>query len=259
MPQQIDKELVRKRFLKSIKTYNENAYVQKLMANRLLDRLKTCKPQQNFNSILELGCGTGLLTKKVINTLHPENYYANDIVGEYKDSIKPVISESVKLKRFDFLEGDIEKIDHYPANIDLIISNAAIQWLTNIDKFMINLSKNSSKNTTIAMTTFGPNNLHEIKTIGNSSLSYHPFGELKEIVNKHLNLLYAEEEEITLNFETPFEVLKHLRNTGTTGITKQIWTREHLRKFEEKYLKYFGNEKGVTLTYNPIYLIAERR
>ena len=57
----IDKSLVKKRFSKSLKTYDDNAIVQKQMAEKLVDFL----PKKEFNSVLEIGCATGLLTKQL--------------------------------------------------------------------------------------------------------------------------------------------------------------------------------------------------
>src|SRR5688500_7035775 len=58
----IDKRLLSKRFSEHAKTYDAYANVQKNMAKQLVDLL----PQKNTNhkiNILEIGCGTGYLTR----------------------------------------------------------------------------------------------------------------------------------------------------------------------------------------------------
>ena len=57
----IDKNLVHKRFAKNLENYNENAKIQKRMAERLLAFVKNRSPKK----ILEIGCGTGFLTKLI--------------------------------------------------------------------------------------------------------------------------------------------------------------------------------------------------
>ena len=57
----IDKKLVRDRFSKNLEKYNEHARIQKRMAERLFSFI----PEKKYKRILEIGCGTGFLTKLV--------------------------------------------------------------------------------------------------------------------------------------------------------------------------------------------------
>ena len=55
----MNKELINSRFAKTLSSYDENAKIQKRMAQRLIEFL----PSKQFDSVLEIGCGTGFLTK----------------------------------------------------------------------------------------------------------------------------------------------------------------------------------------------------
>ena len=61
---QINPKLIKKQFEKSFNSYNQNAIVQRLMAEKLVKNLSLIKT--DFNSILELGCGTVILTKEIV-------------------------------------------------------------------------------------------------------------------------------------------------------------------------------------------------
>ena len=74
----INKELIKKRFSKCITTYDENAKIQKRMAEKLFSLLE----RNDFDKILEIGCGTGLLTKIAVEKLNFRTYTANDMVGD---------------------------------------------------------------------------------------------------------------------------------------------------------------------------------
>ena len=54
-------------------------------------------------------------------------------------------------------------------------------------------------------------------------------------------------------------VLYHLKETGVTGTGKQHWTRRELNRFCEEYIRLFGDNQSVPLTYHPIYIIAKKR
>lgn len=75
---QIDNKLIKKHFEKSMDKYDKNATVQDLMASKLIIELE--KISNNFENILELGSGTGLLTKRINSHIKYKNYFANDLV-----------------------------------------------------------------------------------------------------------------------------------------------------------------------------------
>ena len=59
---QIGARTVKKHFEKSMEDYDKNAVVQRLIAGKLIDEL--VKIKTSFSDVLELGSGTGLLTKE---------------------------------------------------------------------------------------------------------------------------------------------------------------------------------------------------
>ena len=73
---QINPKLIKKQFEKSIETYNDNATVQKIMAEKLVANVLNFNDK--FENILELGSGAGLLTKEISKKIRFKNYFAND-------------------------------------------------------------------------------------------------------------------------------------------------------------------------------------
>ena len=110
------KELIKQRFSKNLNTYQENALIQKNMAEKLIQLL----PERKFDNILELGCGTGFLTKLASEKINYKSYTAIDIVQECKPFIKKLD------KNIEFLNADIETLN-LTQKYDLIISNAVFQ------------------------------------------------------------------------------------------------------------------------------------
>ena len=94
----INKELVHDRFAKNLDNYNENAKIQKRMAERLLTFVKNRSPKK----VLEIGCGTGFLTKQINENLKFESYRAIDIVEECKTYIQEISQNII------FTPADIE-------------------------------------------------------------------------------------------------------------------------------------------------------
>ena len=76
----------------------------------------------------------------------------------------------------------------------------------------------------------------------------------------HFDVRYAAEEVVSLPFADPPSVLRHLKLTGVTGTEKRMWTRGRLQAFSEDYTRRFAQADGnVTLTYHPIYIIAQNK
>lgn len=238
------KKLIKQRFAKSLNTYQENAVVQKNMAEKLIELL----PNKDFSNILELGCGTGLLTKLVCKNVNHNSYTAVDIVRECEPYIKN-IDENI-----NFVPADIETIN-LPQKYDLIISNAVFQWLNDFESFIKKLQNNLTENGILLFTTFGPKNFQEISNVTNLSLKYYSKEELKNILNAY-SVEHIEEEIIEKEFKTTKEMFEHMKKTGVNAISQTPWTLKDIREFKIRYEKLYNS--NIHLTYHPIYALIRK-
>ena len=248
----INKPLVKQRFSKSLKTYNENAIIQKKMARKLINLL----PVKSFNSVFEIGCATGILTKQIAENISFETFTANDIVEKSKEYIDKIIPNN------KFILGDIEEIK-INKKYDLIIANAVLQWCENPQKTIDKLFSHLNNNGIIAVSIFANDNFKEIQTVLN----------IKPSIKTNLHGIT---EEYSLLFDSPKDVLKHIKATGANALTEYKFTKSSLKTFEEKYRnlytvkeKYYNfndvskhsdtslNNK-VSLTYKPLYIIKKK-
>ncbi len=242
----INKSLVKLRFEKSLKTYDENALIQKLMAKKLVSMLK----KKRYNSVFEAGCSTGILTREVKNNIEFENYHANDIVEKSNEYFKSIIPEGI------FYNGDIEEINiqgHY----DLIISNACLQWCSDIKSTADKLYSSLNEGGTLAISVFGSENLKEIKKIFDISNGIPSTKEFIQDLSEY-NFINIKEDINELLFDTPLDVLKHLKYTGVNAIQNYTLTKSKLKHFEEQYNNLYSRDGKVYLTYNPIYIVLEK-
>ena len=249
------KDLIHSRFKKHLKDYDKNAKVQKLMAGKLI----TLCNKKKYKNILEIGCGTGLLSKEIVKNIEFENYTAIDIVEDCEPFIKN-IDERIK-----FVCGDVENFTPLRHSVplppqggqimpDLIISNAALQWTNNFEDTVNNLKSILAPKGELIFSTFGKENFREIFYIMGTSLKYYSENELKEMFKEAV--IYPQEIHI-MSFKEPKDVLKHLQLTGVNGIENKSWTKSDLKHFEDAY-------KGLcvkipTLTYNPVYIKIQNK
>lgn len=244
----LDKELIKKRFARSLKTYAEHALVQKSTAERLLFELSTIAGDK-FERMFEIGCGSGIMTREIVKMFDYEKFYLNDLV----DECVKLCSQSPNT---EFIGGDIENIPALPENLDLIISNATFQWLDHLPKVLEQLAGILNPNGALAFSTFGPRNACEVTELTGKTLNYLAAPELKAAVEKHFEISCYHENIRKIHFDHPMDVLRHLQKTGVTAVSKQIWTKSDLQNFVERYIESNDAESGVTLTYHPIIVIA---
>lgn len=242
---QINPKTVKTQFEKSLKTYNENAIVQKIMAEKLTEKLiGYCN---YFENILELGCGSGLLTQEIHNKISFKTFFGNDLSEKSKSYIQNIIPNA------KFYTGNAKKIKP-TQRMDLIISNAMFQWFKDInsvfDKNILN------KGGFLAFSTFSPTNFKEIKELTGLSLKYKSIDEIKSALSNDYEILYTEEFEHVLEFSNPLQLLAHMKNTGVNSISEKQMTFMDIKEFCEKYKEKYPK---ITLTYSPIIVICQKR
>lgn len=249
----IDKNRVARCFGKAARTYTAEAVAQRQIAGHLCDLLTRYCPKRP-DSLLEIGCGTGLLTSRLLKTLHPASADINDLCPEMEACIQEA-SPSVR-----FIAGDAERLT-FPQSYDLIASSSTFQWFTDPEGFLQRLSAHLQPGGILAFSTFGPDNLKEIRTVTGNGLVYRTPEEWKETTGRHYRILHIEERHICLQFTGPVNVLRHLQATGVNGTGPDGFrSKRALADFCERYERMFLSETGtVGLTYHPVFLIATPR
>ncbi len=252
---EIDKQLIKERFAKSIDTYNAHAISQKQIAETLIKYIQK-HSEDKFNKVLELGAGTGFLTNELLNAFSINELECNDMVGEYKTILQEQANKHNT--NFNFIECDLEQTNNFKNKYSLIASASALQWIVELDHLFKNLSDKIESNGMLAFSTFGKKNLIEFRSILSQGLFYPNLQMLKDTVGKYFTVCHYYEEEIIMHFKTPTDVLKHIKYTGVNSLIRSTMTRKKLNAFSDEYTQKYTSEKGVRLTYNPIYIIAKK-
>ena len=246
----IDKALVAQRFAKAGQSYVEHAVVQKQISSQLFKYLKVYCPQ-NLASVLEIGCGSGNLTHLFHSYFQVDQLFLNDL---YED----VDQHFSTIENIAWLIGDIEQL-HLPQSLDAVISSSALQWMTDLPTLLHRIHDALKPNAYFGFSTFGSDNLTEIKQLTGQGLNYISLEFLKrQLEQQNFEVLFIEQEVKQIYFDHPKSVLQHLKATGVTATAKSHrWTKQSLQQFYSDY-QQFHDEQGFRLTYHPIYVIARR-
>ena len=247
----IDKALVAQRFAKAGQSYVEQAVVQKQISAQLFEYLKSYCPK-TFDSVLEIGCGSGNLTHLFQTHFQFDQLFLNDL---YED----VDQHFSTIQNIAWLIGDIEQLT-LPQSLDAVISSSALQWMTDLPKLLHRIHDALKPKGYLGFSTFGENNLIEIKKLTGQGLNYVGLESLKrQLEQQGFEILLIQQDHKQVYFDHPKSVLQHLKATGVTATAKSHrWTKQSLQQFYSDY-QQFHDEQAFRLTYHPIYVIARRK
>lgn len=247
----IDHQKIAQRFAKAGQNYEQSAVVQKQVIDRLMVQFAEQCGDLPCERVLEIGCGNGLLTRQFLAYKSPKRLYLNDLY-------LPVRHDFLSANQaVDYVIGDIAMVD-LPDELDLVLSTSALQWVADLQALFGRLSSVMTTNGVLAFSTFGEQNLWQIKHLTGKGLSYPTPDMLIQMLNQAgFSVLYQQAWQQTLFFDTPMAVLKHLQMTGVTASDGDYrWNKQKLQQFGEQY-QSLSCEQGLPLTYDPIIIIAK--
>lgn len=245
---------IQTRFTRALSSYDAHATAQQQICRELLGLLLRFGGA-DYHRVLEIGCGTGGFTRLLADRCNIREWVLNDLCEGCADKILPFFSG----KTPTFLFGDAETLQPQ-GKFDLIASSSVFQWMNNPKTFLHHLSRLLDTNGTLVFSSFVPGNLHEIYSLTGKGLIYPTLQELTEWLSDDFNIDYAEEEEIRLLFDSPLDVLRHLKATGVTATGNDLWTRTIQQEFCENYTRKFATtNQQIPLTYCPVFIVAHKK
>ncbi|MCM1292403.1 MAG: DUF452 family protein [Bacteroides sp.] len=233
----INKSLVALRFRKSAKTYTQNASQQKIIAEHLAEIAATTIASHPRN-ILEIGTGTGMLTRTICQNFPNASATLWDIM--------PIDSTLPGIHRQCDAEIEISRISD--ESIDLIASASTIQWFNSPAEFVRRCHSKLTKGGHLLISTFGPDNFQEINRFNPEALHYISAGQWTETLTAAgftVNTLQS--ENLIVDFDSTQALIDHIRSTGVNATRPSIAA-----------LKAILASGVHTLTYNPIYILAQK-
>ena len=232
------------RFARHLGSYEEAATVQHLMADRVVNELAALRPGRCFGRVLDLGCGTGLLSR------HFGREFTWDELCLY-DRVPGCGAFCRDLPRSRFHQLNLDEAGVFP-EADCVLSGACCQWLNDPERLFSAAVAALKKGGVFAGSAFAAGNFPELKLCGGAPVEF-PAAEAwrKMLENAGLRLFCFAAEPVTLYFPGAAAVLRHLRGTGV--LTPAFGTPGAALRFLRRYEEYGGVSGRVPLTYMLVY------
>jgi malonyl-CoA O-methyltransferase len=156
----IDKRQVARRFGRSAERYDSVTPVQRQMHDQLLadtqERLNGVLPRR----ILELGCGTGLLTEALLSIWPSASVVAVDIAPEMVARARQRCPGATCVTA----DAEVFVAEQAAGGFDLVISNAAFQWFAWPRQTVAACAGLLRPGGCLALSTFGPLTFMELRS-----------------------------------------------------------------------------------------------
>lgn len=161
-----NKKLIRRFNRSAAGAYDLHASVQRDMAAMLMEALgiRLFKEEDDKLSMLEIGCGTGHLTRLLAGKWPNAEIVALDIASEMIAAAEQRMRSTSSKAQVSFLHHDVETWASHAesSSFDLIVSSACFQWLRHPGNTLKELRRMLSPGGTLAFATFGPDTFREL-------------------------------------------------------------------------------------------------
>lgn len=217
----IDKARARRAFERAAPGYDAAALLQREIANRLLERLDYCRLQPR--RVLDLGTGTGYAVPALQGRYRKARIIGLDFAH---GMLLQARRRGTWRRPLQCLCADAERLPLADCTVDLILSNATLQWCNDLDAAFAECLRVLSPDGLLMFSTFGPDTLQELRRAW-SSVDGHthvsPFTDMHDLGDGLLRARFADPvmdvERLTVTYETLHDLMTDLKGIGARNAT----------------------------------------
>ena len=237
-PGAVDERAVRRHFARAAATYDDAAVLQREVSRRMAERLDVVKLVPA--AILDAGCGTGDAQADLALRYPAARQVALDVAlpmlreaiakaGERRSVLSRLFAafKGTASAGADFVCGDVGALPLASGAFDLVWSNLALQWATDLPRALAELGRVLRVGGLVTFSTFGPDTLRELRSAfagvdRHSHVSrftdMHDIGDMLVAAGFGDPVMHM--EPFTLTYAEPRALLRDLKAIGATNATR---------------------------------------
>ncbi|QGX40504.1 malonyl-ACP O-methyltransferase BioC [Permianibacter aggregans] len=256
----IAKQDVAQAFSAAAKAYDEHAFLQREIADRLMERLDLIKLEPKL--IVDVGSGTGYCTRALQTRYKKASVYGVDIA--------PGMVEYANKKRGWFAKekylcADARQLPFEHQSVDLIFSSLALQWTDDIDNVFAEFQRVLKPEGLLLFSTFGPDTLKELRhawSTVDDRVHVNRFMDMHDVGDALVRNFFADPvmdmEMLTLTYRDIMQLMRELKGIGANnrnaGRSHSLTTPKQLRQMMSAYEQAFRREdQTLPVSYEVVY------
>lgn len=258
-PFPIDKRSARRAFGRAAAAYDAAAVLQHETGRRMLQRLDYIRLEPR--RILDIGCGTGMATGELL-----KRYPKAEVVA--LDFALPMLASTRRrgrwLRRPRCLCGDLDQLPLASQSVDLVYSNAAIQWSHDPAAAIAEMHRVLRPGGLVMFSSFGPDTLSELRQAWSEVDGYdhvhgfvdmHDYGDM--LVGAGLADPVMDVERLCLTYDTVSDLMRDLKMIGAAnaaqGRSRGLTGRARLQALGNAYEQFRRSDGRLPASYEVVY------
>ena len=238
-PDAPDPLAVRRHFARAAATYDGAAVLQKEVGSRMAERLDVVKLTPT--SVLDAGCGTGDAQAELavrypdarrigLDFALPMLAIAKTKAGRRQSALARIFSTFTRIgagSDSGFICGDIAALPFAAAAFDLVWSNLALQWVSDLPFGLGEINRVLRVGGLVTFSTLGPDTLKELRTAFSGVDRYAHVGRFTDMHDIGDMLVHAgfadpvmHMEIVTLTYAEAPAMMRDLKTIGATNATR---------------------------------------
>ncbi len=255
--------IIEKRFSTAAATYDRHSRPQQA----LIDELVCVLPKQPPSRILELGCGTGLLTRLLAEHYPDSPIDASDISPGMIEHCRDAFSNQPQISWVVADAQTFQTDTPYP----LIVSTSALHWTDDLTQTFIQAYQNLEVGGTFALGMMLQGTLRELRELREKIAPEKVFTTRLPTFEETIDALKTAGFSIRksnrfdrhYNYANARAFFRVIHEQGVTGGSLERGyvplTRKEIRTLIESYQKEFESDLGVCASYETALFIAEKK
>ncbi len=244
-----NKDRIRKLFNRSADSYDQAATAQQHILKSLLAQPLPKQPKV----ILDLGCGTG----NAIPILRQRYPNATIISCDIAENMLKTAQRKYNDNQITWLCADMESLPIAGHQVDLIISNLAIQWSQSFSTLVYQCQRILKPTGAFYFATLSPDTLPELQYATKRGLNqYYPPSALQKILKQqHFTNIILQNQTHIEYFLTCRDVLHNLKQLGAQHHPKRprhLARKRDLDTLFNRYQQFCLPDGRIPMTYRVI-------
>lgn len=237
---------IRSCFNRAAVSYDQYSLPQQIIGEKLINLLKMM--DNRFGTVIDIGCGSGLVTSKLISAITGEGFYAIDVA----EALISIANKRFYPKKIMIHVNDFENFTIDNVFFNLVFSNMALQWSLDFYSTLLNINKNMHKNGLFAFSVPIEGNFPEISL--SSKNTHFTVDQIKnDLILSGFYPLECKSESLIFNFDNWKDAIKSIKATGAS----YLFNRSRRSLVGVNYFKN-NEENKASLTYKIGYILARK-
>jgi len=258
-PVPIDKRQARRNFGRAATAYDEVAVLQHETGRQMVERLDYMRIEPQ--SILDIGCGSGLTTELLLRRFPRARVHALDFA-------LPMLALTRKrgrwLRRPACVCADLDHLPLASQSLDLVFANASLQWSADPAAAFRDIARVLKPNGLLIFSSFGPGTLHELRAAWaevDGHPHVHPFIDMHDygdmLTAGGLADPIMDVERMTLTYKDAGQLMREIKVIGagnaSAGRSRGLTGRERLSRVCAAYERFRNADGRLPVSYEVVH------